>query len=268
MKVLSIAHSCVAERFDGKIFYNGISPDEVALVEYAASMGFECALSNDTEVRVKFPNVAVGGKVLTEESFEVIKRMNFTSDRKRMSILVRDPTDGTMKLFIKGADSVIQERLANIELNKETDEFLQKASLQGLRTLLLAVRVVDEVSVNLFLEECDEAARDLKNKDKKLEEVYSDFEREFTLLGATAVEDRLQDGVPKTIYDLQAAGIKIWMLTGDKLETAENIGESCQLLKTLDIMDRYKISKRQDVLKFCSEDMVELSAMAVKEGRL
>lgn len=197
MKVLSLAHSCVAEYFQGKIFYNGISPDEVALVEFAASMGFECTLSNDTEVQVKFPEAQIDGKTVTDKrkevKFEVIKRMNFTSDRKRMSILVRDPTDdNAYKLFIKGADSVVQERLINSdELPKETEEFLNKASLQGLRTLLLGVKVVDKESVDLFLEECDEAARDLKQKDKKLEEIYSRFETDFTLLGGTAVEDRL-----------------------------------------------------------------------------
>lgn len=69
------------------------------------------------------------------------------------------------------------------------------------------------------------------NRERKLEEVYSTFETNIVLVGATAVEDRLQDDVPQTIHSLQNAGIKIWMLTGDKLETAENIGESCKLLK-------------------------------------
>jgi len=64
-----------------------------------------------------------------------------------------------------------------------------------------------------------------------VEAVYNKFERGLVLVGATAVEDRLQDDVPQTIHSLQSAGIKIWMLTGDKLETAENIGESCKLLK-------------------------------------
>ena len=63
-----------------------------------------------------------------------------------------------------------------------------------------------------------------------MDKVYSDFERGIVLIGATAVEDRLQDDVPQTIHTLQQAGIKIWMLTGDKLETAENIGESCKLI--------------------------------------
>lgn len=78
---------------------------------------------------------------------------------------------------------------------------------------------------------CKEAEKDLMNREAKLDEVYSEFEKGIVLIGATAVEDRLQDDVPQTIASLQQAGIKIWMLTGDKLETAENIGESCKLLK-------------------------------------
>jgi len=70
------------------------------------------------------------------------------------------------------------------------------------------------------------------HREELLKGVYDRFERGLSLLGSTAVEDRLQDNVPETIRDLQEAGIKIWMLTGDKFETAENIGLSCQLLKS------------------------------------
>lgn len=75
-----------------------------------------------------------------------------------------------------------------------------------------------------------------------MDKVYSDFEKGIVLIGATAVEDRLQDDVPQTIHTLQQAGIKIWMLTGDKLETAENIGESCKLIQNKDTMDLTRLS--------------------------
>ena len=88
----------------------------------------------------------------------------------------------------------------------------------------MGMKVVTEQEKDTFLRKCLEAERDINNKDTLLDKVYSDFEREIVLIGATAVEDRLQDDVPSTIHSLQAAGIKIWMLTGDKLETAENIG--------------------------------------------
>ena len=71
------------------------------------------------------------------------------------------------------------------------------------------------------------------------------------LLGGTAVEDRLQDDVPQTIHSLQNAGIKIWMLTGDKLETAENIGESCKLIKKEE-MEVHRLSTQEHVAEFCT----------------
>ena len=92
-------------------------------------------------------------------------------------------------------------------------------------------------------------------REASLEKVYSQFERNIVLMGSTAVEDRLQDEVPQTISSLQKAGIKIWMLTGDKLETAENIGESCKLIKR--DMNITRMSKEEDVAAFLTEQNVK-----------
>jgi len=114
MKILGLAHMCVAENFtdkngEVKKFYNGPSPDEVALVEFASSMNFDCLSSTDHEIRMK---ASIKGSDKNQEHvFEVYRKMDFNSDRKRMSVLVRDPTDGKIKLLIKGADSIIKERL-------------------------------------------------------------------------------------------------------------------------------------------------------------
>lgn len=80
------------------------------------------------------------------------------------------------------------------------------------------------------MDECKNVENTIKNREETLMQVYSEFERGLFLLGATAVEDRLQDDVPETIKDLQRAGIKIWMLTGDKFETAESVSYSCKLI--------------------------------------
>jgi magnesium-transporting ATPase (P-type) len=106
----------------------------------------------------------------------------------------------------------------------------------------MAMRVIDESEYKAFLADISSAEKDVMNREKLLAQIYDKFERGLVLLGATAVEDRLQDNVPETINDLQEAGIKIWMLTGDKLETAENIGYSCKLLKNDMIV--WKISSR------------------------
>ena len=109
----------------------------------------------------------------------------------------------------------------------------------------MAMKVLDEQEVKQFLNKCEEAERNLITREKSLQALYSEFERDLVLVGATCVEDRLQENVPETISDLQSAGIKIWMLTGDKLETAENIGYSCKLLnKNMEII---KCSNLEDV---------------------
>ena len=108
-----------------------------------------------------------------------------------------------------------------------------------------------------------QAEGDIENREARLNEIFDRFERGFTLLGATAVEDRLQDEVPQTIADLQSAGIKIWMLTGDKLETAENIGFSCRLL-TAD-MTIWRCSNEADVRRYINKDSVENNKHLVAE---
>jgi magnesium-transporting ATPase (P-type) len=132
--------------------------------------------------------------------------MEFNSDRKRMSVIVRDPADGNIKMFTKGADSIIKARLDDSQLDKrmwaDIDLFLSKASAKGLRTLLMAMRVIDQEEFKEFNARVAEAERDVMKRDKLLAEIYDDFERGLVLLGATAVEDRLQDNVPSTIHDL------------------------------------------------------------------
>lgn len=110
-----------------------------------------------------------------------------------------------------------------------------------------------------------EAERDVMKRDKILADIFDDFERGLVLLGATAVEDRLQDNVPSTIHDLQDAGIKIWMLTGDKLETAENIGYSCKLLSKE--MEVWKISNLKEVDDVCSPTRVKLNSELIKQQK-
>lgn len=160
MKILGLAHSCDVEKFtdkNGKTdkFFNGPSPDEVALVEYASSMQFDCTDSTDFIVKMI---ASLTGANQNEHTFEVFRKMEFSSDRKRMSILLRDPTDGKIKLLIKGADSIIKERLDKsqypADMEKEIEWFLDIASRQGLRTLLMGLKVVEEKEKDDFLAKC------------------------------------------------------------------------------------------------------------------
>ncbi|KAK3938419.1 phospholipid-transporting ATPase DNF1 [Diplogelasinospora grovesii] len=227
MLALALCHTVIAEKIPGdrpKIIYKAQSPDEAALVATARDMGFTVlGRSNDGII------VNVMGE---ERHYPVLNTIEFNSSRKRMSAIVRMP-DGRIVLFCKGADSVIYSRLKRgeqKELRLETAKHLEMFAVEGLRTLCIAERELSEEEYREWRIEHDKAATALENREEKLEEVADKIEQDLTLLGGTAIEDRLQDGVPDTIALLGDAGIKLWVLTGDKVETAINIGFSCNLL--------------------------------------
>ena len=110
------------------------------------------------------------------------------------------------------------------------DSDLRRFALDGLRTLVIGCRYLSPSEVSHFLEGYERAARAVNGRKEALAEVANSVERGMTLLGATAIEDRLQGGVPDTIHDLLLAGIKLWVLTGDKEETAISIGFASRLL--------------------------------------
>lgn len=165
-----------------------------------------------------------------DQEWEVLNVCEFNSSRKRMSTVVRAP-DGRIKLFCKGADTVIYERLVpKQEMAEATLVHLEDYATEGLRTLCLAYRDIPEAEYREWAELYDHAAAQLSGRGEALDKVAEIIEQNLMLLGATAIEDRLQDGVPDTIHTLQQAGIKIWILTGDRQETAINIGLSCRLI--------------------------------------
>ncbi|KAG9815854.1 aminophospholipid-translocating P4-type ATPase, partial [Aureobasidium melanogenum] len=227
MLALALCHTVITERTPGdppKLEFKAQSPDEAALVATARDCGFTVlGRSNDGII------VNVLGE---ERQYTVLNILEFNSSRKRMSAIVRMP-NGKIVLFCKGADSIIYSRLKKGEqqgLRKTTADHLEMFAREGLRTLCIAQRELDEEEYQLWNKQHDIAAAAIQNREEKLEEVSDAIERDLTLLGGTAIEDRLQDGVPDAIQLLAQAGIKLWVLTGDKVETAINIGFSCNLL--------------------------------------
>ncbi|XP_040029726.2 putative phospholipid-transporting ATPase IA isoform X2 [Gasterosteus aculeatus] len=222
MTMMAICHTAVPERTDGKITYQAASPDEGALVRAAQTLGFVFSGRTPDSVIVEMPGA--------EEKYELLHVLEFTSTRKRMSVIMRTPS-GKIRLYCKGADTVIYDRLADSSRYKEiTLKHLEWFATEGLRTLCFAVADVSESSYQQWLEIHRRASTSLQNRSLKLEESYELIEKNLQLLGATAIEDKLQDKVPETIETLMKADIKIWILTGDKQETAINIGHSCKLL--------------------------------------
>ncbi|WVQ83909.1 hypothetical protein IAT38_006053 [Cryptococcus sp. DSM 104549] len=228
--VLGLCHTVLAaEPEPGVIEYKAQSPDEAALVQSAADVGFVFRGRDHNVLKMSTP--------FSDEpdEYELLHVLEFNSARKRMSVILRKlDEDGRIFLLCKGADNVIFERLANDdsqhELREKTDADLQYFASEGLRTLCLAYRVLDPRVYESWAKDYHNATVALQDREAQVEEVCSGIERDLVLLGATAIEDKLQDGVPETISDLKRAGIKVWVATGDKLETAVAIGYTTNLL--------------------------------------
>lgn len=225
LTLLAVCHTVVPEREPGnpdKIVYQAASPDEGALVKGAKKLGFSFNVRTPTSVIIN----AMG----QEEVYEVLNVLEFNSTRKRMSVIVRTP-EGKIKLYCKGADTVIFERLQDKQMYMDsTVEHLEDFAKEGLRTLCIAMAELEPEEFQRWSDIYYKASTSLENREKNVDDAAELIEKNLFLLGATAIEDKLQEGVPESIAALADADIKIWVLTGDKQETAINIGYACRLL--------------------------------------
>ncbi|EGR30477.1 p-type ATPase, putative [Ichthyophthirius multifiliis] len=220
-----LCHDVVVEEKQEKIQFQGSSPDEVCLVEAAAKYNFKFLKRTSNQIFIK-----VGGEVLT---YKLLQKIDFTSERKRMSIIIQGINDDKIIIYTKGADSFLMQNLSNFTSQEQiqiVQQSLQKYSQKGLRTLCLGKKEIPQKVYEDWLQQYNRSIFFVITKIKKQQKLENQIENGFELLGATAVEDKLQDGVPQTLQKLHQANIKVWMLTGDKLETSENIGYLCNLL--------------------------------------
>uniref|UniRef100_Q9N0Z4-2 Isoform 2 of Phospholipid-transporting ATPase IF n=1 Tax=Oryctolagus cuniculus TaxID=9986 RepID=Q9N0Z4-2 len=208
--------------------YYASSPDEKALVEAAARIGIVFVGNTEETMEVK-----ILGKL---ERYKLLHVLEFDSDRRRMSVIVQAPS-GERFLFAKGAESSILPKCIGGEIEKtriHVDEF----ALKGLRTLCVAYRQFTSKEYEVIDRRLFEARTALQQREEKLADVFHYIEKDLILLGATAVEDRLQDKVRETIEALRMAGIKVWVLTGDKHETAVSVSLSCgHFHRTMNILE-------------------------------
>ncbi|XP_051135940.1 probable phospholipid-transporting ATPase 4 [Andrographis paniculata] len=232
-RILGVCHTAIPEENQetGTFTYEAESPDEGAFVVAAREFGFEFCKRTQSSVcvRERYPSF----QQPVEREYKVLNLLDFTSKRKRMSVIVRDE-EGQILLFCKGADSIVFERLSrNGRMYEEaTTKHLNDYGDAGLRTLVLAYKKLDEADYNGWNEEFNKAKTMFgSDREANLERICDVMERDLILVGATAVEDKLQKGVPQCIDKLAQAGLKIWVLTGDKMETAINIGFACSLLR-------------------------------------
>ena len=232
---LSICHAAVpdVDEDTGDLVYKSQSPDEVALCDGSRLNGFTFKTRTQTDVTIE----AMGETI----SFETLNVLEFTSDRRRMSVIVRLPESmgGGIRIYSKGADSMMLSLLrdGDDDIKQKTLDDIELFCKEGLRTLILGYKDVTEDEYEEWNTVFHKAETALEDRDNKIDEASKLMERDFIIIGATAIEDKLQDEVPETIYNLLRAGIKVWVITGDKQATAINIGHSCKLLKdSMEIM--------------------------------
>ncbi|XP_063355735.1 probable phospholipid-transporting ATPase VD isoform X2 [Pelmatolapia mariae] len=230
MQDLTRQVECVEEITD-ELVYEAESPDEAALVH--AARAYRCTLRGRSAESLLVDLPGIGSLAI-----QLLHILPFDSNRKRMSVVVRHPLTGQVVIFTKGADSVIMDLAESptdqtevySHIKEKTQKHLDAYAREGLRTLCIAKKVLKEDEYDLWLKAHMLAESSIENREELLLESAQRLETNLTLLGTTGIVDRLQEEVPETIAALQRARIKIWVLTGDKQETAINIAYACKLL--------------------------------------
>ena len=252
MTALALCHNVLVDRKPDRpnyLDYQATSPDEAALVSTARDVGF--AMPERTQRGLFLES---NGE---RHEYIIMDELEFNSSRKRMSMIFRRP-DNSIVLYCKGADSVIYSRLAAKQrpgVQEETAKALDQFANEGLRTLGIAYRELTEEVYQEWQRRHQLAASSVDKREEKIADSCDEIEQELILLGGTAIEDRLQDGVPEAIALLGEAGIKLWVLTGDKVETAINIGFSCNLLENSMNILKFQVHKAEEVESLLDMDL-------------
>ncbi|XP_071725198.1 phospholipid-transporting ATPase 1-like [Rutidosis leptorrhynchoides] len=234
------------------IDYQGESPDEQALVYAAAAYGYMLMERTSGHIVIN-----VQGE---RQRLNVLGLHEFDSDRKRLSVILGFP-DKSVRVFVKGADTTmfnVIDKSLNTNIIRETERHLHAYSSLGLRTLVIGMRDLSASEFEQWHSSFEEASTALLGRASKLRKVANKVENYICILGASAIEDKLQKGVPEAIESLRIAGIKVWVLTGDKQETAISIGYSSKLL-TNKMKQIIINSNSKDSCKSCLKDAFALS---------
>uniref|UniRef100_A0A8C8JPG1 Phospholipid-transporting ATPase n=1 Tax=Oncorhynchus tshawytscha TaxID=74940 RepID=A0A8C8JPG1_ONCTS len=243
-----------------ELIYEAESPDEAALVH--AARAYRCTLQGRSLERLLVELPGMGSLAV-----RLLHILPFDSTRKRMSVVVRHPLTNQVVVYTKGADSVIMDLAESPKgaeqsdgrqghIREQTQKHLDNYAREGLRTLCIAKKVLEEEEYEIWLKRHAFAETSIENREELLLESAQRLETNLTLLGATGIEDRLQEEVPETIEALQRAGVKVWVLTGDKQETAINIACACKLLRTTDQL----LTANCDSKEACKALLLELRA--------
>ncbi|XP_048460533.1 phospholipid-transporting ATPase IF [Rhincodon typus] len=208
--------------------YYAASPDEKALVEAARKIGITFAGSSENSILLN-----EFGK---EQRYKLLDVLEFDADRRRMSVIVETPEEKKI-LFTKGAESSILPLTKTGEIHT-TSAHVDELAMKGLRTLCMAYKYLTKKEYEEVASQLLAARTSLQHREEEVANAFNLIERDLHLLGVSGVEDKLQDKVPETIEALKLAGIKVWVLTGDKLETAISVSlSSGHFHRTMNILE-------------------------------
>ena len=211
----------VDDNDNSKMTYQASSPDEVALVKFAVTLDMKLVARTDKLITI----VDAAGN---EEEFDVLANFPFSSDTKRMGIILKNRKHGHIIYYLKGAENVMM-RFVKPDSVTTISEHAENLATKGLRTLVLTEKLISQEDFDEWNKEYEEAKTSMEDRQKKIAEVVSKLENNMEFLCVTGVEDLLQNDVATTIDNLRNAGMKVWMLTGDKVETATCISISAGL---------------------------------------
>lgn len=227
--LLTLCHSVFPEKTDRGIVYQGSSPDDIAMVKGAQQLGFEFSSKDFNDIYI-FNHI-----YKTSKTFELLAEIPFDSDKKCMSVIIQEKNTDKIILFSKGADSAMLKKIEMAQDEfEQVNDICNKFSQEGLRILVMGRKYLDP---DTFYE-WKEKYNDSRKKGKNLSKLYSEMECDLEFIGVTAIEDKLQEGVPETIKVLLDCNIRMWVLTGDKHDTALEIAKSCNLInESMNIID-------------------------------
>ena len=218
---LALCNNVTPLQDENKKVFQASSPDEIALVEFAQEIGVELFHRDSKEIVLRTSR----GK----DRYTILETFPFTSATKRMGIILHHRKTDRVIFYLKGADEVIKDKIgSNISQTKMLED-CETYAMDGLRTLAITQRILTQEEYERFRSEYQRAASEMVNREAKIRKVIDSIEVNMDFLGVTGVEDKLQEGVDKVIGKLNSGGIKVWMLTGDKVETAKCIAISTNL---------------------------------------
>jgi magnesium-transporting ATPase (P-type) len=222
-------HRELMHRLDYQPKYEGDNADDLVLCQAASDFGVRMISRSANTIVVRYINSTDTEKEDVE--YQILCLLPFDSARRRMSIIVRVKDE--IYLYIKGAETSLWPNLSGSndgDIKATTEQHSLGFAEQGFRSLLVAYRQIPLREYETWFEQYRHAANSLENREDAISQAATGIEIDLILAGLTAVEDKLQDGVPRAIASLRCAGIKIWLITGDKQATALSTAQAASLV--------------------------------------